>query len=178
MMERPAGGLRPDILAARIIERRQRVAELSVKVERVVERLIDRGRSRVARADAAFTSLPNRLRADIARQRDQIVNLATRGESGLANLLRRHRQALAASDRVLQSLSYKNVLKRGYAVIRDEGDRPLSNAAQIVDGAALSIEFADGRVKAIAGEEGGTRPVAQKKKPVSKAEGGGQGSLF
>lgn len=47
---------------------------------------------------------------------------------------------------MLQSLSYKNVLQRGYAVIRDAGDRPVSRAVALGAGAAISIGFSDGHV--------------------------------
>ncbi len=88
---------------------------------------------------------------------------------------------------MLQSLSYKNVLARGYAVIRDENDRPVSRADGLTHGQAIAIEFADGRVKAVAGE--GLSPpepsapqsprAAAVAKPARKSEPpAGQGSLF
>jgi exodeoxyribonuclease VII large subunit len=87
---------------------------------------------------------------------------------------------------VLQSLSYKNVLNRGYAVIRDEEDKPVSAAAALAAGAAISIEFSDGRVAAVTGEGGssptpaGTPPSPRKRlaKPDDVAAPPKQGSLF
>ena len=89
----------------------------------------------------------------------------------------------------MQSLSYKNVLKRGYAVVRDEADRPVSLAAALATGAAISIEFADGRVDAVTGDSPAAPPPAmppsdvppQKKRTVKPADAGDppkQGSLF
>ena len=66
-----------------------------------------------------------------------------------------------AQDRMLQSLSYKNVLARGYAVIRDENDRPVSRAEGISQGQAIAIEFADGRVAAVAGDIEAADDLAQ-----------------
>jgi len=180
-LERPASRLRPDILSARISERRQRVAEQMLRAERIVERLLDRLKARIARADAVFSGLPARLAGETKRNRDRLASIGRRGDTALDILLRRERQALAAHDRILQSLCYENVLKRGYAVIRGEDDRVLTAAAAIADGAALSIQFADGRVRATAGEgEPGAPPpqAAKKKAPGKSTTPTNQGSLF
>jgi exodeoxyribonuclease VII large subunit len=81
---------------------------------------------------------------------------------------------------VLQSLSYKNVLKRGYAVIRDDENRPVSQAAMLPSGAGISIEFADGRIGAIT-IDGGEAPSSARKRTAKPSEPGTppkQGSLF
>jgi exodeoxyribonuclease VII large subunit len=53
---------------------------------------------------------------------------------------------------LLKSLSYKDVLRRGYVVVSDENGRFLPTAAAIHPGQALRLEFADGRRSAVAGE--------------------------
>jgi len=66
-------------------------------------------------------------------------------------------------------------------VIRNEEEKVLSAAASVAGGTALSIEFADGRVRAVAGEsEAAAAPSPARKKPTSKAQpaSSGQGSLF
>lgn len=63
-------------------------------------------------------------------------------------------------DRLLASLDYHNVLKRGYAIIRDEKRQVLSRKEAAEKQANLSIEFADGELA-----------VTQPKKTA-------QGSLF
>lgn len=180
--EKVSSLLRPDILSARITERRQRINEQMLKAERVIERTIDRLKARISRADAVFAGLPARLSGETQRNRERLGSIARRNDSALDIFLKRERSALVAHDRILQSLSYKNVLKRGYAVVRDDSDRVLSAAASIGNGAALSIEFADGRAKAIAGEgEAGPTPTPQpvKKKAAGKAAAPvDQGSLF
>ena len=177
--ERVASHLRPDLLSGRIAERRQMLNERMARAERMVERLIDRSKSRVGRAEAVFASLPARLQAQTGRARDHLANLAHRADTSTFHHLTRARAALAAQDRVLQSLSYKNVLKRGYAVIRDEEDRPVSQAAALSAGAAVSIEFADGRIGALT-TEGGMPPSSAKKRSARPVTGEPpkQGNLF
>ena len=65
--------------------------------------------------------------------------------STFVNILQNKMQTLSQSvnhlGQMLNSLSYKNVLTRGYAIVRDEKNQIVSRA----DGAQpASIEFADG----------------------------------
>jgi exodeoxyribonuclease VII large subunit len=169
--EKTAAHLRPDMLSNRIAERRQMLAERMTRAERTVERLVDRSKSRVGRADAVFASLPARLMTQTARMRDRLANLSRNADTAVRHQLTRARGDLVAQERVLQSLSYKNVLKRGYAVIRDEENRPVSQAAMLSSGAGISIEFADGRVGAIT-TEGGEPPAGARKRSAKPPEPG------
>ena len=54
--------------------------------------------------------------------------------------------------RLLESVSYQATLKRGFAVVREDG-RVLSQAAQMRPGMDIEIEFADGRSRAKAAAE-------------------------
>ena len=47
----------------------------------------------------------------------------------------------------LQSASPASVLQRGFAIVRDDENRPIMRRAGVVAAAGLQIEFADGRVK-------------------------------
>lgn len=185
--ERAAARLSPDMLARRLVERRQQINERAVLAERIIERLIERNKARLGRFDAVLNAVPARLKAMTDRSRDRLESLGRRADGAVINDLRRARQALVAQDRVLQSLSYKNVLARGYAVIRDQDNRPVSRAAALQIGQSVAIEFADGRVAAVTGEgseaPGPSIPSPPKPapttKPVKKPDApSGQGSLF
>ncbi|MGN6774011.1 exodeoxyribonuclease VII large subunit [Rhizobium sp.] len=187
--ERTASQLRPDILSNRIAERRQQLGERMTRAERTIERMLDRSRARIERADAVFATLPSRLEAQTGRARDRLGNLVRHADTAIRHQLTRARSELTAQERILQSLSYKNVLKRGYAVVRDEDDRPVSLAAALSTGAAISIEFADGRIGAMTGDDASppsssTPPsgtaLSKKRvtKPAEPAAPPKQGSLF
>jgi exodeoxyribonuclease VII large subunit len=175
--ERVASHLRPDVLSNRITERRQLLNERMARAERVVERRIDNLKARVERFGVVLSSVPARLTTQTGRARDRLANFSRHADSAIGHQLARARAALAAQDRVLQSLSYKNVLKRGYAVIRDEDNTPVSQAAALSAGMGIAIEFADGRIGAIT-TEGGTPPGGAKKRSTKPAEPTKQGSLF
>ncbi|TPP09550.1 exodeoxyribonuclease VII large subunit [Rhizobium glycinendophyticum] len=185
--ERAAAKLSPDMLARRLVERRQRLVERTALAERIIERLLDRNKARLDRFDATLTAVPARLKAMTERSKDRLESLGRRADSAVVTDLRRARQALVAQDRVLQSLSYTNVLARGYAVIRDADNRPLTRAGAVTYGQGIELQFADGRVKAVAGEDvpppdpSAVPPTraAPAQKPQRKSEPpAGQGSLF
>ena len=99
--------------------------------------------------------------------RDKSQRLAlVRLEGRLLNdMLTRLRDRFEALARLLGSLSYEQVLARGFALVRDGAGNPLVRAAAVEPGGALSIEFADGTVGATA--EGG--PVERAKPMVAGA---------
>jgi exodeoxyribonuclease VII large subunit len=80
---------------------------------------------------------------------------------------------------LLAALSYRAVLARGFALVRDAKGRPLRTAATVSAGMPLEIEFSDGRVGARV--EGG--PTIERPSDSTKAHGrrggaSGQGDLF
>jgi exodeoxyribonuclease VII large subunit len=182
--ERTAAHLRPDLLSSRIAERRRVLNERLVQAERRVERLLSESRKRVSNAGVSMRGVPSRLKTQTARARDHLANLSRHADTAIRHELVRSRRELAAKERMLQSLSYMSVLKRGYAVIRDESGSPIAAAAQLASGVPISIEFSDGRVAAVTGEVGASpvaAPQATKKRAGKPAESSGtlkQGTLF
>src|SRR6202012_1643882 len=82
----------------------------------------------------------------IARDRERAQRLTERARRALLTALQRHEARVAHSGQLFAALSYRGVLARGFALVRDEAGHPVHAAAAIGPGAALSIEFADGRV--------------------------------
>ncbi|MEQ8247399.1 MAG: exodeoxyribonuclease VII large subunit [Alphaproteobacteria bacterium] len=91
-------------------------------------------------------------------------------------------EALDAPARLLDSLSYQNVLERGFALVRDQAARgPIKRAAETRAGAAVVIEFADGVVGATIGGDAPAKketPAPRPKRSPAKPPTGGQGDLF
>jgi exodeoxyribonuclease VII large subunit len=83
------------------------------------------------------------------RQAFDAVDAARRLERAVKGRLDEAETILRGLERVLESMNYKAVLQRGYAVVR-RGEEVLTRAAQVAGGAALEIEFHDGRVAAVA----------------------------
>jgi exodeoxyribonuclease VII large subunit len=88
------------------------------------------------------------------------------------------REGLDAIGRVLESVSYRKVLARGYAVVRGP-DGLVARAADVTPGLALDIEFADGHAAAQAlGSTGATKPTPKRKAGKTASKDDPQGSLL
>lgn len=128
------------------------------------------------------------LNARLTLARQQTASDRRRLENAVARLARawdtalgQRKDRLARLARLQESLSHKAVLKRGFALVRDENDALVRGVAGAPAGAALTIEFVDGRVAARAGEaEPGAPPAAASavKRRPRKQPGSDQGSLF
>lgn len=186
--EQASAGLRLDILTNRIANQRRHLCEQVLRTDNLLDRRILKEHGRIQKASASLGALPARLHGQLQRETQRIISLARQADTAVTHAMSRRHSAVAAQDRVLQSLSYKNVLKRGYAVIRDEDDMPLTRAAGIEPGRNILMEFADGRVAAVTGENASMAPapVSPKKRPPARPAGGEdsaptppkQGSLF
>ncbi|WP_112663303.1 exodeoxyribonuclease VII large subunit [Microvirga flavescens] len=116
------------------------------------------------------------LRAEVARigqSREVVHRVSERLGPAFAGQIARKRARLEAQSQLFDSLNYKSVLARGFAIVRDAEGRPLHNAAAITDGKALLLEFADGTAEATGGR-GQVKPKpAKPKTPPTE-----QGALF
>jgi exodeoxyribonuclease VII large subunit len=151
--ERAATHLRPELLSSRFAERRQMLGERMVRIERRIERLMLDNHKKISNADVSMRNVPSRLTAQTRAFRDQLANLTRHADTAIRHLLVKARGEISSQERVLRSLSYENVLKRGYAIVRDAEERTVSLAAGLAPGSAISIQFADGRVAAVTGDE-------------------------
>jgi exodeoxyribonuclease VII large subunit len=82
------------------------------------------------------------------------------------------RITLASVAQLFDSLNYRSVLARGYALVRDAEGRPIRTVKAVGEGEALTIELADGRVDATAGRP----PRPRVARPRTAAQD--QGALF
>ncbi len=123
-------------------------------------------------AHAAGRLVADRPTGRIAQARQASEMLAERlARAGRAALSERAARIETAA-RLLEGYSYRGVLARGFAVVRDQRERPLTSAATVKSGAVLSLEFQDGRAAARAA--GRPRP----RKSKSGNDEGGQASLL
>jgi exodeoxyribonuclease VII large subunit len=86
----------------------------------------------------------------------------------VTELIARRRLALDGLARLLEGLSYESVLQRGFVLVRDAAERPVTQAAAVAAGMKLTLTFGDGTVPAIA--EAGGRTPTRSAKPSSPAD--------
>ena len=120
-----------------------------------------------ARLKASKLANAQAQRQAIARERERTLRLAERAQRALQTALRRLEARVVHSSQLLSALSYRSVLARGFALVRDEADRAVHAAANITPGARMTIEFADGRVAATAD---GEKPAAEPAQPKGTRE--------
>ena len=108
----------------------------------------------------------------LAMGRQRLDDISERQGRVIGHLTERHRISLDGLVRLFDSLNYRKVLERGYAVIRDDKGRALTLAGNVAPGAGLDIEFHDGHVAAVAAGK------AFLKKPRKKKTDDRQGSLL
>jgi exodeoxyribonuclease VII large subunit len=125
-----------------------------------------------ARREGALDSLSKRLSRDRLRQRGADAQRAlardgARLDSVRLNLLTRPRERLAALGGLLNSLSYKGVLERGFALVRSNAGKIARRASDLPDIGAVSLVFADGERAAHLGEAAPLKKTPTKK-PVQK----------
>jgi exodeoxyribonuclease VII large subunit len=159
---RIGGRLSPQLLRTNIERRRERYAGLAMRLRAGVAANIQVHRTRIALETERVAAFGERARRAV---RQVIAVRQGRAERGA--------QLLAA-------FSYRGVLARGFALVRDEAGRPLHTATAVSAGMPIEIEFADGRVGARA--DGGAvspdKPATEVGKPRPRRGGSGQGNLF
>jgi len=145
--QRTAARLRPQALRLDLERRGARVAELFERLERRMRQTTAQPERRLQEVAMRLLPLPGRvLEARVA--------------------------ALSGAGRMLETLSHKSVLARGYALARSADGAVVRSAQALAVGTALELEFADGVAPVL---------VTKGSAPAKKREKGGgadQGDLF
>ena len=184
----------------------QRLDDLNDRLARGLTVGLDRKSGRLTAA-AGGRRLPRALATDLSRHRHAYERTGLRLQRRLVTeRWREHRRALAATaagmrggmirglealrgrvttqGKLLETLSYQNVLERGFALVRDEAGSPLKDAQAALPGMGLMIEFRDGTLGAkVSGKAKPKEPTqageAAKKRPPKRAgPDRKQGNLF
>jgi exodeoxyribonuclease VII large subunit len=119
-----------------------------------------------------------------SRCRERLEVLDRRAGQALLNRVAVRRRDLDGKSALLKSLGYQSVLSRGFALVRDEAGAMVRQARAVLPGAALTVQFSDGRVGVIAdgaeapGSGQADQPAAAKTPRQKSRTRGGQGSLF
>jgi len=148
----------------------QRFDELSDRLPRALRIGVER---QAMKLDAVNRSLRvETIKTDIKRAMEQVNSGVDRMKRAAIRGIAIKRSDFESPARLLESLSYQSVLERGFAVVRDEKGKALSDGKNIKSGAALGIEFRDGKVDVVAGNQ----KTTPKKKTAQTA--GEQGQLL
>ena len=161
----------PRALSLGVTRRKARLAELAATTRpAALARLTAQARQRLEMLAARLDPALNRLTQDAARrqhdQRRAMAALIARLDAAPAARIAALRERLEARDRLRQTLGPRETLKRGYAIVRGDG-QVITTRAQAETAMLLEIEFHDGRMT--------PAPRAPRKEKPAPS---GQGSLF
>jgi len=117
---------------------------------------------------------PRVLERETRELRTRLDYAARRLDPAIARIIENRSQRLGGLDKLMASLSYENVLARGYAVIRRSDGAVVSAKAGLNPGDMVDIQFGDGDVGAtISGA-----PARPRRRTRSQTDNDAQESLF
>ena len=167
---------------AHLAGQRERLKGLAGRLTRVRPLLTERPRraaDAVSRTFAREAALFANRRAELEKA---LATLAARMTRAYDERLQGKRAQLFSAWQLLGAMSYRGVLSRGFALVRDESQKPLWRASEVRQAQRLEIEFADGKIGAIAGGPVGPPmtppPLLPRRRTRPDKDSEGQGSLF
>jgi exodeoxyribonuclease VII large subunit len=144
--------------------------------ERLNAALVANTRAAQSKFDRISARLrPDALAQDIIRRREHLARTTARLQPAIKRTLEGHRKHLDGAARMLESLSHKSVLARGFVMVHREDGSLVRAAKDLNAGDVIDLTFADDHKKAVIDPPG---DAAAKPKAKSTKPGGDQGSLF
>jgi len=160
------------VLRGQVAQARHRLVvsgeRLTLSTRSLLRSRRDRYAGLEARLKASKLANAQAQRQRIARARERTERLAERARRALITALHRLDARVDHSGKLLAALSYRSVLARGFALVRDEAGHPVHAAADIGPSARLELEFGDGRVGATADSD--REPAAPASQPKAPRE--------
>jgi exodeoxyribonuclease VII large subunit len=129
-----SGRLRPEVLSADVARRSTALANLDQRLTAAHTRRLALARDKI---------IQDQRSADIS---------FTRFKTALARGLQERQASLATKGALLEALSYKATLGRGFAVVRTDKGELVRDKASVKSDARLTLTFHDGEVKVRAGD--------------------------
>jgi len=156
---------------------RQRLDSCAGRLPRALRANAQMHHTQLTRVAARLS--PRLLSHRIERCREHVAGFGDRAARAFRIFRDRRIQRVRGAGQLLAAYSYRGVLARGFALVRDSEGRPLRSSTNVDAGMRLNIEFVDGRVSATAdGNRTAQPPVKAKPRGRSGEGSGGQGSLF
>jgi exodeoxyribonuclease VII large subunit len=145
---------RPDSLFALP---RQRFDSSSGRLRTALFQNLQRHRAQFARVSTLLR--PRVVEAEIAREREYLADFDARLTRAFRYRVRRARGGLDSCLRVLETVSYRAVLARGFALVRGGDGHVKRRASDVKPPETLTLTFADGETKVVAAGKTEARPA-------------------
>jgi exodeoxyribonuclease VII large subunit len=146
--------------------------------ERLNAALVSNTRAAQSKLDRVAARLrPEALGQDIIRRREHLTRTTARLAPAMKRTLEAHRKHLDGAARMLESLSHKSVLARGFVLVHREDGSLVRAAKDLSPGDEIELTFADEKQRAVIDPARVPSAEPTKVKPKPKP-GGSQGDLF
>jgi exodeoxyribonuclease VII large subunit len=139
---RTSARMTPGLLAARLQRAGDVLEHRGRQLQDALRQIAAGRRGALTRVDAGLR--PELMRMRVTRSRERLDSAAARLARSFTEQSNRHRAALDTQAKLLATLGYQSVLRRGYALVRTADGRMIRSASQLVAGANISIEMQDG----------------------------------
>lgn len=151
-----------DILALN----QQKFDDLTARLPRALQMQAERQKMML---DGACRLLrPDFILRDIGRARDKNIEVTGRMNRAEDQNIQRLKDHFESTGRLFDSLNYRRVLDRGFAVIRTAEGKAVTRTSGISSGDGLDIEFSDGHAAAVA--TGHQKPLKKKPSKAKKSD--------
>ena len=171
-LSRQAARLARQTPHARLAQTTQRLTSLEQRLVVAIDRAGERRERKLAGDAQRLASVGGNLLRECARQAGRVSSADAALQRTDATPLRTRGQRLLRFDQMLNSLGYRQVLARGFALVRDANGHPVHGLRDMpTNTAMLDIEFADGHMEVATVGSGSVRRA----RPKVKLD---QGSLF
>jgi exodeoxyribonuclease VII large subunit len=147
---------------------RQRFDHASGKLASALTLLVHQQRARLDRAAVGLT--PGPLQQTARRQRERVRDFTHRMQLAARRRVSDLTQRLTSNAKLLETLSHRATLERGFAMVTRPGKGLARRAKDIKTGEALEIAFADGNVNALATASTAPVPARGKTKPPGQTD--------
>ncbi|MCF8473176.1 MAG: exodeoxyribonuclease VII large subunit [Emcibacter sp.] len=155
---------------------RQRLDDISERLPRSLSVFLERRQMKFDNISRLLR--PDMLLRDIQQSQTRVVQFSERAIRAETHILNQKTHHYNAAERLFESLNYKRVLDRGFAVIWNMEKRTVTSASHIKQGQILDIEFRDGHVKSLVTDENTSPKTLKKKTSPPKDKDSRQGNLL
>jgi len=165
--------LGPGLLTGRLQRAADTLANTRRRLGDATRQLTIMRRNTLAQAASGLRPEVMRLRTTGARERLNAVT--ARLDRSFMERVATRRASLDTQAKLLTTLGYQNVLKRGYSIVRGPDGSMIKSANLVSPGDAVSIEFHDGKRGAHINDrhdDGNPPPMASKKEPTAHVQPG------
>ncbi len=133
-------------ISARITNPRHKIDQSAQRLNNWSDQLVNLGARLTERKYEHLTSTFKSLKPpNWTSQQEKLGNWEARLNQAFHHNIEKKKAYFDSTERLLVSLSYEETLKRGYVIVRDADDKPITSPDALSTGQDMQLEFAEGK---------------------------------